>query len=116
VVNTEVVCTSATPVTEDGTAGDASEGTRGFTGSCGGDGGEIVYRYTPLASGVVTISATPECADGHSELDCADDLLDGASAESITLEVTEGEPIDIFVDSYSNPSSGPFTLTITPQE
>lgn len=128
VVNTEVVCASATPVTEDGTVGDASEGTRGFTGSCGGDGGELVYRYTPAASGVVTITATPEgtadvilyarttCADAHSELDCADDLFDGAAAEAITLKVTEGEPIDIFVDSYSNASSGPFTLTITPRE
>ncbi|WP_438017491.1 DUF4215 domain-containing protein [Sorangium sp. So ce315] len=128
-VNAEAVCAAAAPITAGETAaGDASEGTQGFTGSCGGAGGELVYRYTPAASGEVTITATPEgaadivlyartdCADQESEIACADNPFDGALAESITVTVTEAEPIDIFVDSYEGVSSGPFTLEITPAE
>ncbi|WP_155798200.1 DUF4215 domain-containing protein [Sorangium cellulosum] len=127
-VNTEVACAAAVPITAEATEGDASEGTQGFTGSCGGAGGEIVYRYTPAASGEVTITATPvgaadvvlhartDCADRDSELACADDPFDAEVAESITVTVTEAAPIDIFVDSYDSGSSGAFTLTITPAE
>ncbi|MGK3989046.1 hypothetical protein WME99_38735 [Sorangium sp. So ce136] len=127
-VNPEAVCAGALPTTGEATAGDASEGTQGFTGSCGGDGGELVYQYTPTASGDVTISAAPQgaadivlyartdCADRDSEIACSDDLFESDFTESITVPATAGESILIFVDSYDSASSGPFTLTITPAE
>ncbi|WP_159398101.1 hypothetical protein [Sorangium cellulosum] len=124
-VNAEVLCTEVIlPVEEPEVTGDTSEGTESFTGSCAGDGAELVYRYTPAADGPVTITATPatgtdivlyaraECADAESELDCVDEP-DPAAAESITVDGAAGEPIDIFVDSYSGDSAGAFTLSIT---
>jgi hypothetical protein len=108
--------------------GDTSEGTQGVTGWCGGEGGELVYRYTPEESGDLTITATPErhadvvlyarsdCADQSSEIACVDDPFDSGLPESITVTATAGQPIDIFVDSYNAASSGPFTLTIAPAE
>ncbi|WP_437647188.1 DUF4215 domain-containing protein [Sorangium sp. So ce362] len=128
VVNTSFLCANAAALTEAETAGDTSEGTEGFTGSCGGAGKELVVRYTPAASGDVTITATPEgstdvvlyartdCTDRDSELACSDDPLDAALPESITVTATAGEPIDIFIDSYGARSSGPFSLTIAPAE
>ncbi|XXX77061.1 DUF4215 domain-containing protein [Sorangium sp. So ce134] len=127
-VNTELLCASVATITEAETLGDTSEGTQGFSGSCGGSGGELVYRYTPTASGDVTITATPEgnadivlyartdCADQESELACADDPFEADFPESITVRVTAETPIDIFVDSYDPSSVGPFTLTIAPAE
>ncbi|WP_437734201.1 DUF4215 domain-containing protein [Sorangium sp. So ce1335] len=127
-VNPEAACAAAAPIAGDAAEGDASRGTQGFTGSCGGAGGEVVYRYTPLASGEVTITATPvgsadvvlyartDCADRESEIACADDPGHFEAAESIRVTVTEAAPIDIFVDSYDGARSGPFTLTIAPAE
>ncbi|KYF80228.1 hypothetical protein BE18_47925, partial [Sorangium cellulosum] len=128
VVNAELLCADAVVLTEPEVTGDSSDGTQGFTGSCGGAGGEVVYRYTPSASGDVTITATPdvgtdivlyartECADRDSELACADDPIDAEFPESITVAVTADTPIDIFVDSYGPGDVGPFTLTIAPAE
>ncbi|WP_437676290.1 hypothetical protein [Sorangium sp. So ce131] len=114
------------PVEEPELTGDTSEGAENFIGSCGGSGAELVYRYTPAADGPVSITATPvgetadlvlyartECADVESELGCVDDPEAIEAPESITVEGTAGEPIDIFVDSYSINSVGAFTLSIT---
>ncbi|WP_437296988.1 hypothetical protein [Sorangium sp. So ce426] len=127
-VNLEPLCAAAATLTEATAVGDTSEGTQGVTGWCGGEGGELVYRYTPEESGDLTITATPEghadvvlyarsdCADQSSEIACVDDPFDSGLPESITVTATAGQPIDIFVDSYNAASSGPFTLTIAPAE
>ncbi|WP_242516725.1 DUF4215 domain-containing protein [Sorangium cellulosum] len=123
-VNPAAACAAAVPVADAAAAGDTSEGVRAFEGSCAGAGPDLVYRYSPEASGNVTITATPtgaadlvlhartDCADEASELECTDAGFSG-EAESITVEVTAGTPIDIFVDTYDNVAAGPFELTIT---
>ncbi|MBK6517765.1 MAG: hypothetical protein IPG04_27510 [Polyangiaceae bacterium] len=105
--------------------GDNSDGTLGFEGSCGGVGSEIVYRYVPAADGMATITLQPfdlsfdgvlyartACADDDlaAELDCADLPVGG---EELEVAVTDGEPIFIFVDSYTPTTTGPYTLVVT---
>ncbi|WP_437276018.1 DUF4215 domain-containing protein [Sorangium sp. So ce375] len=124
-IDPEVACASAAPLTAAAVTGDTSEGTRGFTAACAGDGPELVYRYSPEADGSVTITVTPEgsadlvlhvradCREEVSEIHCLDDGNSG-DPESLTVNVTAGTPIDIFVDSYNNVSAGSFELNITP--
>ncbi len=126
-VNTAVVCANVAAVTGAAVEGDTTQGMRGFEGLCGGVGAELVYRYTPEVSGVATITVTPDevadivlyartsCEDELSELDCTD-LRFGGGEESIEVAVTAGEPIDIFVDSYTTSASGQFTLSIAVEE
>ncbi len=105
---------------------DNSTGTAGFLGTCGGTGTELVYRYTPLLSGTVTITAAAgspswdgvlyvrtDCADDSAtaQLACADSGF-GGDDESVDVPVTGGTPIFIFVDSYVAATAGPFTLTV----
>lgn len=105
--------------------GDNADGTLGFSGSCGGDGGERVYRYVPSADGVATITLQPfelefdgvlyartECDDDSlaAELDCADLPLGG---EELEVPVSDGEPIFIFVDSFTPTTSGAYTLVVS---
>ncbi|WP_044967399.1 MULTISPECIES: hypothetical protein [Sorangium] len=105
--------------------GDTSEGTRGFTATCAGNGPELVYRYSPEADGSATITVTPtgsadlvlhvrtDCGESATEINCLDAGYAG-DPESVTLDVAAGTPLDIFVDSYNNVSAGSFELSITP--
>lgn len=123
-VNTEVECAMATPV-ETEVMGDTLEGVPGLTGSCGGRGPELVYQYSPTATGKVRITVTPTdnvadllvyarsaCDDATTELACDDAGFD-AHPETILVDVTEAEPITIVVDTYRSSRAGPFLLTIT---
>ncbi|WP_437529782.1 hypothetical protein WME79_48420 [Sorangium sp. So ce726] len=126
VLDPEAACAGVAPVTAAAAVtGDTSEGTRGFTATCAGDGPELVYRYSPEADGSATITVTPtgsadlvlhvrtDCSESATEINCLDAGYAG-DPESVTLDVAVGTPLDIFVDSYNNVSAGSFELSITP--
>jgi cysteine-rich repeat protein len=105
-----------------------SDTTTGFTnlfsGSCTGMGAnEKVFTFTPGAAGQVGAlqltlkSATDQgiyvrsaCGDSVSEIGCADQKP-GGQDETLTVPVTGGVPVSIFVDSYKAGNTGPFTLS-----
>lgn len=130
-VELDFVCDNADPVLiAVPVAGDTTTGTAGFVG-CAGEGNEQIYKYTPLTTGTVTITATPtvgsvldtvlyartDCESDATEIDCVDVGLDG-DPETIDVDVTANTPIWIFVDSYfpagiiDGQGPGAFTLTV----
>ena len=94
-------------------------------GSCGGDGDELVYTFTPPDPGNYRMVVESEmdtvlyvrqadptvhtgvCGD---ELDCNDESA-GSSASELTVALSTS-PIIVVVDNYSSSDSGDFTLTI----
>lgn len=128
-VELDFLCDNADPVlVAVPVVGDTTTGTAGFVG-CAGNGNELIYQYTPLTSGTVTITATPtetsildtvlyvrtDCESDASEVDCVDVGLDG-DPETVDVDVTANTPIWIFVDSYYTDGPGAFTLTVNPAD
>ena len=115
------VCAAAIPLT-DTANGDTSTGTKVFTGSCTGGSlaYEVVYVYTPQASGALNLTlqsaadlglyVRSKCDNAATELSCEDAAL-GGSDEHLSLSVTAGTPVFVYVDGYSPQDFGPFTLT-----
>jgi cysteine-rich repeat protein len=118
-------CADALPLpaaggTLSGTTGGWSE----FSGSCGGGGtGEVVYEWTPDASGLATIETCGDtdfdtvvyvreapCVSG-SELACNDNACGVQSR--LEMAVVAGQTYYIFVDGAGS-AAGDFTLTVQP--
>ncbi|MFO0548624.1 MAG: hypothetical protein U0271_09565 [Polyangiaceae bacterium] len=91
----------------------------------GGGGNEKLYVFTPATSGMLTAALAPtgdydmglyartSCADGATQIGCSDvNFTTGMQTESLTVPVTAGVPVTIFVDSYHN-VGGAFTLTLS---
>lgn len=94
-------------------------------GSCGGEGDELIYSFTPPAAGSyrMVVESTMDtvlyvrdpdpsvhsgvCGD---ELECNDESA-GSSASELTVTL-DGAPVFVVVDNYSASESGDFTLTI----
>jgi hypothetical protein len=100
------------PLVETSFGGDARAYESRFSGSCGGSGGEVVFRYRPPETGTYTFDTYqstfdtvlyvlrgPECDDPL--IGCNDDHAGILS--SLTLELNAGEPVTIIVDSFSGP-------------
>lgn len=93
-------------------------------GSCGGNGGERVYTWTPPAAGTYRIRTTTDfdtvlyvrdasggvCGD---ELACNDEAPDNSTTGPSQVEVTLGtEPVAIVVDGFLGDTAGDFSLVI----
>jgi len=127
VLNQTGACMGATNVLVGTTMGDTTNGTNGFVSSCGGSGHEVLYKYTPLVTGMATIKVTSDADLGVSartsctgaamspnELGCSDTAFGAMGIETITVSTTIATPITIFVDTYATDDpGGPFTLQIT---
>lgn len=132
-VETAFVCANAPVVMLGTTMGNNSTGTAVFNAppdmaQCidgSGGGRESIYRYTPAASGMLTITVNSidkdmgiyvrtSCDMASSQIGCADEVFDmPMQTETLKVAVTAGVPITIFVDGFgANASSGPFTLTL----
>jgi len=117
------VCAAAITATDGANTGDTTTGTAALSSTCGGGGKEVVYKYTPAATGMLDLtlaSATDQglhvrtdCLNSASEIGCADVEL-GGTDETLTVPVTSGTPITIVVDAFGDGEEGPFTLTLTP--
>lgn len=117
------VCNAATTITLGDTNGNTATGqaTAALSSTCGGGGSEIVYKYTPATSGMLSLtlaSATDQgihvrtdCLDSTSEIGCADVNLGGTN-ETLMVPVTANTAVTITVDAYSAGDEGPFTLTL----
>jgi len=107
-------------------AGDTGDGTQGFSGECGGDGRELVYRYVPTSDANVRVTVSTllntepfdmvlytrsACDDDATEILCRDEGIAGDD-ETMLLPATTGVPIFIYVDSYTTP--GAFSLIVHP--
>jgi hypothetical protein len=51
------------------------------------------------------------CADGSTQLTCADNVFDVGETEQATVEVAAGDEVTVFVDAYDGSTEGDFTLT-----
>ncbi|EDM75983.1 hypothetical protein PPSIR1_19959 [Plesiocystis pacifica SIR-1] len=94
-------------------------------GSCGGDGDEDVYQWTPPAPGDYRLSVdasmdtvlyvrTPDTVQGGScgtELACVDDV-DGAQNPVVDVTVNDTEPLIVVVDAFGTDGAGDYALTI----
>jgi cysteine-rich repeat protein len=123
-VELDFYCANATVAVLGANMGDTSNGTSVFLSACniGSDTKEVIYTYTPAASGMLMLtleSATDQgmsvrttCADDMTELGCADDESGGTN-ETLSVAVTAGTPVFIIVDGYLfDTDAGPFTLTL----
>lgn len=82
---------------------------------------EVVYVWTPPATGLATIDlAGPDpllhvrgaCADPNTELACNDDAGGDTLDSQVTVFAVAGEPMFVIADSYDPEEAGPFTLTV----
>jgi cysteine-rich repeat protein len=122
------ICDRAKPLSPGVNEGDTLTGTSGFSGTCSqGSGLEKIFVYTPITSGTLTvvmnsptdqgIFARSTCNDDATELGCAS-FAPGGASEALSLAVTAGVPLYLFVDATLNifdPSAGtagPFTLIV----
>jgi len=115
-------CTGAI-VMQGSIMGDTIGGTSLFSGSCTGSGAhEQALTITPGMAGQVgqlklkLSSATDQglyvrsgCGDRSTELGCADSKPAGMD-EVLSVPVTGGVPVTVFIDGYHTGSEGPFTL------
>ena len=118
-----------------GVVSGTTSGTSGVQGSCGASWSspELVYQWTPAASGTATISTCSTSATrydtvvylrngacGGAELACNDDTAGCVTAEPndhhgsrIAPTVTAGQTYFIVVDGYGG-AHGDFALTVVP--
>ena len=90
------------------------------------NGRDLVFVYTPVASGTVNVTLHPTaawdpalwvmnttCVNGGSSCTVAADSGFDSDDETLQLTVTAAKPYYLVVDSYSlSAASGPFTLTV----
>jgi hypothetical protein len=115
------VCNAATTITLGDTNGNTTPGSAALSSTCGGGGKELVYTFTPAASGMLNLTLASasdqgihvrtDCLDSTSEIGCADLNLGGTN-ETLAVPVTNGMAVTITVDAYSPGEEGPFTLTL----
>lgn len=102
---------------------DALECTFGGAGLAPGQ--EVLYVYTPATSGMLTIDlastsdtdfglyARTDCLDVGTQLGCSDvNFQAGANDETLTIPVTMGVPVTIFVDAYQV-AGGAFSIELS---
>lgn len=108
--------------------GSLDTGPGGDQGSCGGEGDERVYLWTPPGPGTyrLSVSATldtvlylrvPEDGDVGScgqELTCGDDYA-GSQGPSVLVTRDSTEPVLVVVDAVDFGGGGEFVLTIEEQ-
>jgi hypothetical protein len=114
---------AADPSTQEGTLdGHANVSDGACQTEVGGGGGfDYVYSVTPAIDGVLRLSLTADadlgifvqstCGDAGSELGCAD-AFGGGGQEELSVPVSAGVPVFVFVGGYTGANAGPFTLTI----
>jgi cysteine-rich repeat protein len=98
-----------------------------FAGTCAGsfDRPERGFRFTPAASGTLTLDLTAAadlslfvtgvCGDAASELGCAN-LGAGGAPETLSVPVTADQPVFVFVElAEDDPADTAFTLEATLQ-
>jgi cysteine-rich repeat protein len=130
-INLAAVCAADVIANLGDNAGDIANGSdvlEPLDGDCtfGAPGQEIVFTFTPAASGTATVTITPDansgldpalyartsCEDINSELACADVGL-GDDPETITFAVTANTAVTIIADSFN--ATGTFVLNIAVQ-
>jgi cysteine-rich repeat protein len=102
-------------------AGDTSDGSSVFQGSCTGAGKEDLIGFTPATTGTMKIVlhstlnlgvyARSTCADAKKELRCADYGAAGQD-EIIFVPATMGQPVTVFVDGASG-VQGAYTIDLS---
>lgn len=103
--------------------------TKVVTGSCGGDGAEVVYAVTPIDDGLLEIDLVPAapaagdparnpvlhvrttCADASSELACANRNVAGG-AERLEIQALANQTYFIFADAFGADEKPGFAVTI----
>lgn len=115
-------CASPIPLpSSGGSVSGTTSGVSALTGSCGGNGAEKVYSWTPTSSGVASFSTCGSSLDtvvhvrktsclGGQQVGCVDDSCGLGS--QVSVNVTAGTTYYAVVDSYS--SGGSYSLTVTP--
>jgi hypothetical protein len=110
---------NATANTQD----DGDDGEPGASAFCSSDESEdIVYEIVPQQSGGLTMAlgsagfdsvlyARSDCDDERTELQCSH--TNGNGGESITLLASEGDPIYLWVDGFTN-DEGTYRMSVTP--
>jgi hypothetical protein len=91
-----------------------------MVGTCGGNGPELVYTWTPSVSGHAVVSTCGTALDtvlylrdacaSTSEIACSDDAC--GSASSLALEVDGGKTYYLVADTRSAGTTGSLTLSV----
>ena len=123
VLNTPVSGNTATGTNLFQAPQDALECTFGGAGLAPGQ--EVLYVYTPATSGMLTVDLTStsdtdfglyartDCLDVATQLGCSDvNFMAGMNDETLTIPVTMGVPVTIFVDAYQV-AGGAFSIELS---
>lgn len=114
---------SVTPALGQTVGGTIAMSTNSYQGSCGGNGADLVYAVTPMATGVLTLEMlgvandvdpvlyVRDACDAGNELGCVDKTFGGGS-ETLVLPVMAGQTYYVFADTYSSSSMGDFLLAV----
>ncbi|MFO0616666.1 MAG: DUF4215 domain-containing protein [Polyangiaceae bacterium] len=104
--------------------------TRHATGSCGGDGPEVVFAVTPDADGLLELDLVPStptagdppgdpvlhvrsaCGDASTEKGCSNRSSAGGP-ERLEIDATEGQTYFVFADTFGADAKANFALTAT---
>jgi hypothetical protein len=119
---TAMSCDTAASVADPGTAaGDTRSHTHQTEGTCiTGEAPEAYYIITPARTGMLDLTlesvadlglyVRSACADAGTEIGCADTGT-GGEVETLSVPVTEGQPVWVIVDGYAVEDAGAFTLS-----
>jgi hypothetical protein len=114
-------CDLALPAQDPSTVeGDTRGAQHRSEGTCiTGEAPEVRFRVTAATTGMLDLTLSSEADLGlyvraaceGSEIGCADVAIAG-EAEHLSVPVTAGETVWVFVDGYDAGQAGPFTLTL----
>ena len=101
--------------------GDTRDGRHEFEGSCAiGESREAIFQITPAQTGILDLTldsgedlglyVRSTCADAMAEIGCADLGVENET-EVLSVPVTAGQPLWVFVDGYNLDQAGRFTLS-----
>jgi cysteine-rich repeat protein len=137
-INLQSICDAQGAAIIGDNTGDTTGGSAVFIGPDPGDfvncpfsdvggGSEVLLAFTPAATGTLTLTLVSvtdlsvyvrtTCADDTTFIGCADEAFPGNAngsedTELTTVAVTGGVPLTLFVDAFTIPDNGPFTLTL----
>jgi hypothetical protein len=89
-----------------------------------GEGPELVYQVVPVITGTLNLTLTineptadlgvyveTTCGDATTLIGCADSAFAGET-ETLSIPVTAGVPVFVYVDGYSDMDAGAFTIDV----
>jgi hypothetical protein len=120
-------CDGVTPLIGPGTPvaeGDLTAGAGQFVGSCGGNGNEATFCFSPAQAGIYQLDTLGSFDDldtllyvfgPQGELACNDDYDAGSGSyqSAVTVDLAQDETVTVVLDTYGPAMAGAYMLNIS---